>query len=139
MQVLPLRATNCTLRLLVTDPMQSQLSQELQEYLTVCGISKRKIALCSADTRMFHDLGIYGDIAETCIEILEQEYHVDMSGFNVQSYFPAEHVGKTRLAQVLLWAVPFAGNIARRNLAWEPLTLSRIERVMQAKKWAEAD
>lgn len=44
--------------------MASELSIDLREYLERCGLSESKIRQCSGSTRMYHDLGLYGDIAE---------------------------------------------------------------------------
>jgi hypothetical protein len=68
--------------------MASELSTELREYLKRCGLSKGTIARCNAETRMFHDLGLYGEVAEACIGVLADHYNVDLSGFEFEDYFP---------------------------------------------------
>ncbi len=64
--------------------MPSELSIELRDYLKRCGLSEAKIAQCSGGTRMYHDLGLYGDIAEACIGVLADHYDVDLSGFEFE-------------------------------------------------------
>jgi hypothetical protein len=115
--------------------MTSELSIELQEYLKHCGLSERRIAQCSGNTRMYHDLGLYGDIAETCMEVLADHYHVDLTGFEFDSYFPPEFAGKNALISIFLSIVPFAGYLARQRGKYSPLTLEMIENVMRAKQW----
>ena len=115
--------------------MASELSIELREYLKRCGLSENRIAQCSGSTRMYHDLGLYGDIAEVYMGVLADHYHVDLSGFEFEKFFPPEFAGRNMLARVLLWIVPFAGNAARRRREYLPLTLEMIDRVMRSKRW----
>jgi hypothetical protein len=115
--------------------MASELSIELREYLKRCGLSKRKIAQCSGNTRMYHDLGLYGDIAEAYMEVLADHYHVDLSGFEFDKFFPPEFAGKNTLIGALLSIVPFAGYVTRQRGEYLPLTLEMIESVMRAKQW----
>jgi hypothetical protein len=63
----------------VIDATPSDLSIELREYLKRCGLPNNKIMQCSGGTRMYHDLGLYGDIAEGCMDLLAKGYHVDLS------------------------------------------------------------
>lgn len=115
--------------------MASELSIELREYLKRCGLSESKIAQCNGGTRMYHDLGLYGDIAEACMEVLAKDYRVDLSGFEFEKFFPQEFAGKNVLARALLWLVPFAGNVARQQGEWLPLTLERIDQAISSKRW----
>ena len=116
-------------------PMASELATELRGYLKYCGLSESKIAQCSSSTRMYHDLGLYGDIAEAYIEVLAERYHVDLSGFEFEKFFPHEFAGKSALARALLWILPFAGSAARQRNEYLPLTLERIDRAMRSKRW----
>ncbi|PJK10853.1 hypothetical protein CO614_08710 [Lysobacteraceae bacterium NML120232] len=115
--------------------MPNELSIELREYLNHCGLSASKIAQCNGKTRMYHDLGIYGDIAEACMEVLTEHYHVDLSSFEFKKFFPHEFSGKDMLTRILLWITPFTGNIARQRDEYLPLTLDRIERAIHNKRW----
>jgi Protein of unknown function (DUF1493) len=115
--------------------MASELSIELREYLKRCGLSESKIAQCSGSTRMYHDLGLYGDIAEAYMEVLSEHYRIDLSGFEFEKFFPPEFAGKNALTRALLWIVPFAGNAARQRAEWSPLTLERIDRAIRSKRW----
>ncbi len=105
------------------------------KYLQRCGVSKRKIARCNPGTRLYHDLAVYGDIAKTFMEVLRDEYDVDMSYFKFDEFFPQEFQGKDRLTAIMLWVVPFVGGLARRRGAYRPLTLEMIEKVIEAKQW----
>ncbi|MGJ9418323.1 hypothetical protein ACHAC9_11230 [Massilia sp. CMS3.1] len=84
---------------------------------------------------MYHDLGLYGDIAEAYMEELAYHYHVDMSGFEFDKFFPPEFAGKNALLAAVFSILPFAGYVARRRSEYLPLTLTMIESVLRAKQW----
>ena len=115
--------------------MASELSIELREYLKRCGLSERKIAQCSNSTRMYHDLDLYGDIAEAYMEVLAEDYHVDLSGFEFERFFPPEFAGKNAFTRVLLSIMPFAGSVVRKYGEWLPLPLERIDQAIRSKRW----
>lgn len=115
--------------------MATELSTELRGYLKHCSLSESKIAQCSSSTRMYHDLGLYGDIAEAYIEVLAERYQVDLRGFEFEKFFPHEFAGKSALSRVLLWIMPFAGGAARQRDEYLPLTLERIDRALRSKRW----
>ncbi len=115
--------------------MESQLSIELREYLKRCGLSESKVAQCSGSTRLYHDLGLYGEIAEGCMELLVDHYRVDLSGFEFDKFFPPEFAGKSALISALLSIVPFANYIARQRGEWLPLTLDEIDHAIRNKRW----
>jgi hypothetical protein len=115
--------------------MMTELSNELRDYLKRCGLRDDKVACCESNTRMYHDLGFYGDTAEACMEMLVNRYRVDLTGFGFGRYFPAEFVGKSMLTRTLLWIVPFAAKAVRRREEYLPLTLEMIDRMLQAKRW----
>jgi len=115
--------------------MVNELSSELCEYLRQCGLSNGNIAKCNGDTRLYQDLNIYGDIAEAYMNVLADRYHVNMAGFEFDSFFPQEFAGKNALARALLWITPFAGTLARRSGEYEPLTLNMLDQVIHSKQW----
>jgi hypothetical protein len=119
--------------------MTNDVPIEVREYLKRCGLSERTIARCNGSTRMYHDLGLYGDIAEAYLGVLANSYHVDMSGFEFEKFFPLEFAGRNKLSRALLWIVPFAGMVARRRGEYFPLTLDMIARTIRAKWWFNAD
>lgn len=136
-----LLATRFTIHFLAIDSVRKGLSTELKEYLKRGGLSKKKIMQCSADTRMYHDLGFYGDIAEAWIDMLVVEYHVDLSGFEFEKFFPPEFEGEDMLTCTVLWLVPFAAAIVRRRKrdTYLPLTLGMIDNMIHTKKWCAAE
>lgn len=119
--------------------MTSELSIELRAYLKHCGLSESKIARCTGSTRLYHDLGLYGDIAEAYIGVLIDDYHVDMSGFEFEKFFPLEFAGKNLITRTFLWLAPFAGNAVRQRGEYSPLTLEMIDRAIHTKRWSPAE
>lgn len=85
---------------------------------------------------MYHDLGLYGDTAEACMEALIDHYQVDMTGFEFEKFFPPEFAGKNLITRTLLWLVPFAGKAARQRGQYLPLTLETIDRTIKSKRWS---
>ncbi|PRG39075.1 hypothetical protein C6T68_09900 [Burkholderia multivorans] len=118
--------------------MKNDLSPELREYLKQCGFSKRVITKCTLDTRLYHDLEVYGDVAEGCITVLCEQYHVDISGFEFDKYFPPEFVGENPFIRTLLWAVPFLGWTVRRRGKYSALTMRMIDNAIRTGRWQEA-
>lgn len=84
---------------------------------------------------MYHDLGLYGDIAEAYMEVLAERYQVDLSDFEFDKFFPEEYPGKNALTSALISITPFAAYFARRRKEYEPLTLEEIETAMKARTW----
>lgn len=113
----------------------TELSNELRDYLKRCGLHDDKVARCESNTRMYHDLGFYGDTAEACMEMLANHYRVDLTGFEFDKYFPPEFAGKSMLTRTLLWIIPFAAKANRRHEEYLPLSLETIDRVLQTKRW----
>lgn len=74
--------------------MSSNLTDNIREYLRVVGVSEKRIARLNLETRLYHDLGFYGDVAEGYMEVLMDHFHVDLRGFDFYKYFPPEITGK---------------------------------------------
>lgn len=124
-----------TFSLVIDFVMSKELSNELQDCLKHCGLSDREIAQCNPSTCLYHDLGLYGDMAEAFLDMLVEQYQVNLTGFEFERYFPPEFIGKSALARILFWIVPFAAYAARRRSRWSPLTLDMIERLILSKRW----
>lgn len=112
------------------------LSDTQREYLLLCGLSKKKIARCAGSTRMYHDLGLYGEIADGCMSVLVDHYHVDLSGLEFEKFFPPEFPGRNMLTRALFWITPFADKVVRHSDEYLPLTLDMIDRMIQTKRWS---
>jgi Protein of unknown function (DUF1493) len=114
--------------------VSNHLSHQTQAYLKTCGYSDKSIAKFTLETRLWHDLQVYGDIAESYLECLHNRFEVDLSAFEFEKYFPVEFLGKTRLSAVLISMVPFFSDYLRHRMEFAPLTLGMIEDAITHKK-----
>jgi hypothetical protein len=116
----------------------TKLTDVLKQYLKDCGERDKRIEACHTDTRLFHDLGIYGEAAEDYMDVLVSQYNVDMTDFDFDRYFPPEFAGKTTLTRALIWTFPYIWKLfAPRDEGSKflPLTLGMIEQAIDQKKW----
>jgi hypothetical protein len=114
-----------------------QPDDKVFSYLGKLGYSERHIAYMSMNTRLFHDLGAYGDSAIEDMQLVEEEFGVDLSGFEFAKYFPPEFEGRNGLEAFLISCIPFANRLIRNRRSYAPLTLGMIEQSMQAGRWTE--
>jgi hypothetical protein len=104
-------------------------------YLVELGYSEHQIDAMGFDTKLYHDLGIYGDSAREDMQRLSDKFGVDLADFDFARYFPPEFEGGNRLEIILISYVPFASRFMRRRKSYLPLTLGMIEQSILAKKW----
>ncbi|MFT4925134.1 MAG: hypothetical protein ACI8WB_001224 [Phenylobacterium sp.] len=83
------------------------------------------------ELRLYHDLGIYGDIAESCIEILKDSYNVDVSSLNFDDYFPAEFSGQNQFQKILFSFIPFLQSKTGNKRNFKPLTFLMISNALK--------
>jgi hypothetical protein len=114
---------------------RTQLPHDLVSYLKECGIYEREMATSSMNTRTYHDLGWYGDVAEGCLELLMEKYGVDMTGFHFDTYYPPEFEGQSAASSLLCSLLPFVGTWLRKRRPYRPLTLEMVHRLIHVKKW----
>jgi RHS repeat-associated protein len=70
------------------------------EYLLRAGYSQDQISRFAENTRLFQDMGLWGDNADDDLKVLGHEFGVDMSSFRFKKYFPTEF-GANRLLAFL--------------------------------------
>lgn len=111
----------------------------VRDFLKHCGVRKRLIAQSTSETRLYHDLGLYGDVAEASMEALEERYSVDMSQFRFERYFPPEFIGNSNFRSLIYSAIPLLGHLHRRRNRsnYKPLNLAVVDEVIKAKRWLE--
>lgn len=126
------------IKFMMLQHVNDSISSEILDYLRRCGISEKDILQSTRDTRLFHDLNIYGDVAEACVETLELEYSVDMSSFEFDRYFPSEYIGETPFKRVANWFFPLLGRRRRMTTYFEPIRLSDLEMVIERRSWSLA-
>lgn len=114
--------------------VDNTISQQTKAYLSMCGLSAKSISKFTRDTRLWHDLGIYGDIAEGNLECLHDHFGVDLTEFDFEKYFPVEFIGNSVVTSILIRMVPFLGDYFRRRVELTPLTLGMIEDAITNKR-----
>lgn len=111
----------------------NNISFEVRDCLKKCGVSNRLIKNCTRKTRLLHDLNIYGDVAESLIEMLEKDHGVNILYFDFQKYFPEEFFGENLIGKILFRIVPFTIMIEKRKSKYNLLTLIQIENAIKNK------
>jgi|KBSMisStandDraft_5_1062788.scaffolds.fasta_scaffold287874_2 hypothetical protein len=105
--------------------------QGVYGYLVALEFSEEEIAQMSMNTRLFHDLGFYGDTAEDLIRVLERRFGVDLSKFRFDRYFPPEFEGRNKFeAFIRNIAVPIESRLIRDRDQYAPLSLGMLNRWM---------
>src|ERR1700753_1279340 len=100
-----------------------QPDDAVYSYLNALGYSERKIARWTMETRLYHDLGLYGDGAIEDMEFLAERFNVDMSNFAFVAYFPPQFEGRNWIEVQLFNSIPLLHRILRGRRAYRPLTL----------------
>ena len=100
-------------------------------FLEESGLKKHYKGDESLNVRLYHDLNIYGDIAESYIELLRDNYNVDVSKFEFSDYFPCEFTGDSFLESCLYTFLPFLKNRYSSKKQFKPITFSSIKRAIE--------
>jgi len=109
------------------------MDSSFESYLQETGLIKQVKSADNLNLRLYHDLNVYGDIAESCIEHLRDKYGVDIDGFIFEDYFPSEFVGESFLESCMYSILPFLRKKHDSKIELKPLTLLNIEQAMQEK------
>jgi len=112
---------------------EQMIPSSVESLLYASGLSEKSIRSCCPTTRVYHDLGLYGDTAWWFAEELAKR--IDMSEFCFEDYFPPEFGGKNPLLRLLLGMLPFANWVYRRRRTYKPLTLETISESLDAGRW----
>ncbi|MBK7491517.1 MAG: hypothetical protein IPI17_05490 [Nitrosomonas sp.] len=114
-------------------------------YLKRCGYSPSEIESWSSETRLLHDLGLCGDDILDEFKILQDEFGVDLSGFDCAKYFPSElskdaylisthrilsAVGLSKAANYI-----YKRGVERACSKYQAVSLGMIESTIRQRKW----
>lgn len=86
------------------------------------------------ETRLHHDLRLYGDEALDYLEVLAKEFKVDLSGFDFDRYFPREFPGDSFLERELFSICRWLYKLKRKR-GYEPITLAMVDEAITKKTW----
>jgi len=64
-----------------------EINQKLIEFLEEFNPSKKPV---TKNTRLYHDMNVYGDEADELITAYSKKFNVDISAFRFSDYFPVE-------------------------------------------------
>lgn len=101
------------------------------------GERRRRVSSAVLESRLFHDLGMYGDIAEAYLEFLREQYEVSTDNFHFDDYFPQEFIGKNWLERILFWIWPVDRKKFNASL-FLPLTLRDVATAIEEGHWSES-
>lgn len=102
------------------------------DFLTESGLDKYYKDESSLDLRLYHDLKVFGDVAESYIELLQEQYDVDVSKFKFDNYFPQEFIGDSAIQRVLFWLLPFLRSRSESHVQYEDFTFRKIKNSMDS-------
>ena len=106
---------------------RTKLMRNFNAYLKESGLDKYISETTDLQLSLYHDLGIYGDIAESCLETLTDVYGVDLSAFEFDKYFPPEFEGYSTVQSFLFSCIPFLASRRRVSRKHTRLTLGEIK------------
>jgi hypothetical protein len=112
---------------------ENRLPDSIITLLNNAGLSNALIERSTLDTRLYHDLGLYGDTAWWLVE--EMNKKMDMSNFSFERYFPPEFHGGHSFSRILNALIPFANYLHARKKIYEPLTLKMIASFIEKGRW----
>lgn len=112
-----------------------EIPDELAIFLSDAGLSKRQIHKSNMGTRLYHDLGMYGDIAWGLIEELGKK--INMSRFCFERHFPPEFYGNGFCASTFFSIMPFASLIRRRRESYTPITIRMVSESLAKGEWID--
>ncbi len=108
------------------------MDKDFDEYLRISGLGKALKKDKNMNSLMYHDLGIYGEIAEGYIDLLAEEYEVDVEKFNFEEYFPGEFYGKNLVHKYFFLIFPsFRKDF---KLTYKPFPVHKISEAIKSKK-----
>ena len=110
---------------------RSEVGSLTRSFMKRCGYTDAQLAVMSGDTRLLQDIHLTGDNAWDEFTILHKEFGVDLTGFNVDDYFPAELSNATLVIRLFRWTKYGAALLEK----YPEITLNKIERVLQIKRW----
>jgi Protein of unknown function (DUF1493) len=117
------------------DVSETEIPSDFVHFLQNAGISNKAIKRSTLRTRLYHDMGLYGDTARWFVEELARK--VDMSQFSFERYFPPEFYGENWVTGLFFGFVPFAS--ARKRESYEPVTLGMVLQSLESGKWVDSD
>jgi len=83
------------------------------------------------DTRLFHDLNIWGDDAYEFLTIIQKRHVIDFDGFDFRAYFKQEGITLPGLEK--------DGPLGPGPRIKKPLTINHLVQVCKQQKWFDPE
>jgi acyl carrier protein len=104
--------------------MNSRLAEAVRSFVAEeRGMKLKKVRM---DSRLEEDLGMTGDDAAEFMEKFQEQFNVDLSGFEFNKHFGPEGFNPFWLIQKPAWLA---------NHGKYPVTVEHLVRVVEAKEW----
>lgn len=133
-----------------TDSHSFTLGAVILEFLRVARFSDKEIATFTYDTRLFHDLNLFGDTAEDIFEILHEVFNVELTSFIFDEYFPVEFSEDVACIDNLGIFLFFRLDLILKNVfkkltrkvdeihdKYKPITLHMVEESIKKGRWVD--
>ena len=117
--------------------MTEPIGELTRAFLVAYGYSPQRISRMNAETRLFHDLGLYGDDIEEMFEVMQSRFEVNLSTMPLAKYFPGEfqHRWLSVFSPLAPWFWKMRFAVQWRDDRYPPITLAMIERTLKEKRW----
>lgn len=111
--------------------MKSAVGPLTKRFLRDWGYRDDEIEKWDGNTRVYHDMGVYGDDALEFLETLTGHFQVDLSEFPIDKYFPPEFYHSLGPIKFLRWFLLGQAE----NKKYPEITLNMIEHTLSVKRW----
>jgi hypothetical protein len=107
------------------------LGPSVTDFLMRCGYRDDQLAQFTRETRLLHDMGLFGDDVDDELSILSTEFSVDLSTFQMRKYFPGE-TGWDHFILTFFKNTSWGHRVMQK---YSPITLDMIDQAIANKKW----
>ena len=107
--------------------------KSFKNFVITSGLSGYYKSESDLDKSLYHDFGIFGDIAESIIEELTRDYGVNTSSFKFEDYFPDEFSGKNQFQKILFSLIPFLRASKEDKADFKPLTFLMLKNAIDKR------
>lgn len=122
----------------INDKSSEKLPEIVTQYLRLCGLREKKIAGCHMGTRLYHDLGVYGEEAEAYLEVLVEQFQVDLTDFVFARFFPNEWPqGNSYFENCFLRLFPGIERLYKKSEVYYPITLQMVNNAINLGEWPD--
>jgi hypothetical protein len=112
----------------------SNLTNRVHDFLIRFG--QKPNSSLDMKSRLYHDIGIYGDMALFLLEQLQDE-GINMQEFNFDDYFPREFIGSNILSNFYYLIFPAQRHKYFSERNFKEFTLQMLDRLLIKRVWTD--